>query len=706
MPFRDRRGLTASGRGLLPGDSLIQLKGIGPKSADALAAEGIHTVLDLLLHLPRRYEDRTRTTGLDTRLDPGTWVLLRGRVVGVRQRRIPGRRLLIVDGVVDDGLGRLNVVWFNQRWILRRVSDEPELYLYGQVREQRGGGLQLVNPEIEETGDEAERVVPVYRRLGRFGGRRLRRLIEQSVPAAGSCRDPLSDGIRKRCGLPTLAETLRELHAPICPDDEELRQQVLNALNHGRSRFHRRLAFDELLVFACTMSSRRVARRSARAPQIRTSAVDPGRMRRLLPFELTGAQRRTLEQITGDLDGCQPMARLIQGDVGSGKTVVAAMVMLMVLDSDYQVAFMAPTELLAEQHGQTISALLADAGYATEQLTGSMPAIEQRRVRDGLADGSVRLVVGTHALFQESVNFENLGLVVVDEQHRFGVSQRQALAEKGRAPHLMVMTATPIPRSLALTLYGDLDLSIIDEMPPGRRPIKTHLRFEDARTRVFEFLREEIGEGGRVFIVYPLIDASDELEAAALTEHEEEVRRALPGVEMAVLHGRLDRAAREQAISSFRDGSVQVLLATTVVEVGVDVPEASVMMIESAQRFGLSQLHQLRGRVGRGERQSWCILMADDGLGEDARRRLEVVCESNDGFEIAEADLELRGPGELSGIRQWGPAGFRFADLFRDLDLINLTRDLAAESESSGELEALLEALAAYHAVDVGWSGD
>jgi ATP-dependent DNA helicase RecG len=613
---------------------------------------------------------------------------------------------LIVDGVVDDGRGRLKVVWFNHRWIYRRISDEPELYLYGQLREQRGGGLHLVNPEIEEMGDEVERVVPVYRRLGRFGGRRLRRLIEQCAPAAPRCGDPLSDAIRKRFALPTLADTLRELHAPKCPDDEEGRAEILDGLNQGRSRFHHRLAFDELLAFACAMSSRRVARRSAAAPQIDTSTIDADRMRRLLPFELTAAQERVLEEITGDLGGRQPMARLIQGDVGSGKTVVAAMAMLMVLDSGQQVAFMAPTELLAEQHGRTFSGLLKEAGHPTHQLTGSLPAAEQRRVREGIADGSLRLVVGTHALFQESVTFKDLGLVVVDEQHRFGVTQRQALAEKGRAPHLLVMTATPIPRSLALTVYGDLDLSVIDEMPPGRRPVKTHLRFEGARNKVFEFLRTEIGEGGRVFIVYPLIDASDELEAAALTEREDEVRRALPGVEMAVLHGRLDRAARESAIARFRDGSVQVLLATTVVEVGVDVPEASVMVIESAQRFGLSQLHQLRGRVGRGERQAWCILMADEGLGEDARRRLEVVCESNDGFEIAEADLELRGPGELTGIRQWGPAGFRFANLFRDRDLINLTRDLAAESESSGELEGLFQALGAYHRVDIGWAGD
>jgi ATP-dependent DNA helicase RecG len=692
--------------GLLPGDPLTQLKGIGPKSAEALAADGIHSVLDLLLHLPRRYEDRTRTTGLDTRLEPGSWVLLRGRLVGVKQRRIPGRRLLIVEGFVDDGHGNLKVVWFNQRWIHRRVADEPELYLYGQVREKRGGGLQLVNPEIEEVGDEVERVVPVYPRLGRFGGRRLRRLVEQCGPAVSDCGDPVTEAIRNRFGLPTLSETLHQLHAPSLPEEETLRIVTLDDLNDGRSPYHRRLAFDELLAFACAMGSRRMTRSASAAPVIDASVVDPQRLRQLLPFELTGAQQRVLSEISEDFRSGPPMARLIQGDVGSGKTVVAALAMLMALDSGHQVAFMAPTELLAEQHARTFSSLLSVAGHTTHQLTGSLPVPEQRRVREGLEDGTVHLVVGTHALFQESVTFRNLGLVVVDEQHRFGVTQRQALAEKGLAPHLLVMTATPIPRSLALTLYGDLDLSIIDELPPGRRPVRTHLRFEEARSKVFDFVRSEITEGGRAFVIYPIIDASDELEAAALTEHEEDVRNSLPGVEVEVLHGRLDRAGRERAISRFREGSVQVLLATTVVEVGVDVPEASVIVIESAQRFGLSQLHQLRGRVGRGERQAWCILMAGEGLGDDARRRLEVVCGSNDGFEIAEADLELRGPGELTGIRQWGPAGFRFANLFRDRELIRHTRSLAAECASSGELGRLLEGLGVYHRVDVGWVGD
>jgi ATP-dependent DNA helicase RecG len=612
----------------------------------------------------------------------------------------------IVDGFVDDGRGSLAVVWFNQRWIHRRLEGEPELYLFGQVRAKRGGGLQLVNPEIEQVSEETERVVPVYPRLGRFGGKRLRKLIEQCLPAATACLDPLPDAIRDRLALPKLDETLRHIHEPRLSEDPAGRRNGLEAFERGVTPHHRRLAFDEMLAFACTMASRRAARRGSQGPVVDSSVVDTGKIRSLLPFTLTESQRRTLEEIAGDFDRGEPMARLLQGDVGSGKTVVAMLAMLMALDSGHQVAFMAPTEVLAEQHARSISEALSAAGYTVHRLLGSLPAPEQREVRRGLEDGTIRLVVGTHALFQESVAFADLGLAVVDEQHRFGVAQRQALAEKGRAPHLLVMTATPIPRSLALTVYGDLDLSIIDELPPGRRPVETHLRFRDAKPKIFEFVRRQIEEGNRVFIVYPIIDPSEEIEAAALTENEEEVRRALPGVGVDVLHGRLDRVRQEEAISAFREGRVQVLLATTVVEVGIDVPEASVIIIESAQRFGLSQLHQLRGRVGRGDRQAWCILLADGDLGEEARRRLEVVCSSNDGFEIAEADLELRGPGEMTGTRQWGPAGFRFANLFRDRDLIDVTRRLADEHEKTGELDRMLERLGGYHRVEVGWRGD
>jgi ATP-dependent DNA helicase RecG len=689
-----------------PDDTLTRLKGIGPRSAEALAAEGIHSVLDLLLHLPRRYEDRTQVISLDTPLDAGAWVLLKGWVSRVRVRRIPRRRMHIVDCLIDDGRGNLEVVWFNQRWIHRRLENEPELYLFGQVREKRDGVLQLVNPEVEEVDDEVPRVVPVYRRLGRFGGRRLRRLVEQCLPAAAAGCDPLTEKTRQRFGLPRIDVTLRELHAPSFPDDAVGRRQMVEAFNRGETEFHKRLAFDELLAFACVMATRRVERRACEAPVVDSSVVGRKRVRCLVPFKLTGAQERVLSEISEDFASTKPMARLLQGDVGSGKTVVAALAMLMALDCGHQVAFMAPTEVLAGQHARTLAALFSPAGHTVHQLVGSLTAGEQREIRDRLADGSAGIVVGTHALFQESVSFANLGLVVVDEQHRFGVAQRQALAEKGRAPHLLVMTATPIPRSLALTVYGDLDLSIIDELPAGRLPVRTHLRFQDSRSKVLDFVRQEIDEGGRVFVIFPMIDVSEEIEAASLSEHEAEMRRAFPDVGMEVLHGRMGRALQEQAISRFRDGTAQVLLATTVVEVGVDVPEATVMIIESAQRFGLSQLHQLRGRVGRGARQSWCVLMADDTIGEEARRRLDVVCESNDGFEIAEADLSLRGPGELTGVRQWGPAGFRFASLFRDVGLIGATRELAAEFEQSEKLGRVLRDLAAFHRVEAGWFGD
>ncbi|MEJ2581715.1 MAG: DEAD/DEAH box helicase, partial [Acidobacteriota bacterium] len=463
---------------LRPDDPLVKLKGVGPRSAEALAEEGFHRVLDLLLHLPQRYEDRTKVWSLARQPDAGSWILLKGRVTNLKVRRIPRRRMIIVDAVIDDGYGRLAVVWFNQRWIHRRLADEPELYLYGQVRDRRSGVLQLVNPEVEEVAEGEERVVPVYRRLGRFGGRRLRNLIAQCVEATETCRDPLPDTLRARFDLPPLCDALRELHLPNSPSEPAAQGDGLDAFNSGQSGFHRRLAFDELLAFACAMHMRRLARRAVDAAVIDTEIVDPARIAELVPFELTGAQLDVLDEMKRDLASGTPMSRLLQGDVGSGKTVVAALAMLMALDSGHQVAFMAPTELLAEQHARTFEDLFSKAGYTTHSLTGSMPLAAQRTVREGLADGSVRLAVGTHALFQKSVEFRELGLAVVDEQHRFGVAQRQALVGKGYTPHLLVMTATPIPRSLALTVYGDLDLSIIDEMPPGRRPVHTHLRFD------------------------------------------------------------------------------------------------------------------------------------------------------------------------------------------------------------------------------------
>jgi len=686
-----------------PDDPLTVLKGVGPKTADAMAVEGVAKVSDLLFHLPRRYEDRSRLTTLDGPLEPRSWVLLRGRVKDLRVRRISRRTLHIVDGRVDDGFGSVHVVWFNQRWLGKRLAGAPELYLFGQIRETRGGGLELLNPEIENVGEEPGPIVPVYPALAGFGGRRIRRLVSQCLPAIGDCPDPLPDDARRDAELPSLGRSLRELHAPTLPVDTRARENLFIDLNRKRSLFHRRLAFDEVLAFGCAMAVIRELRRQSRGPRLVCRPPDPSRERSLLSFELTGAQRRVLEEICVDLRSGTPMARLVQGDVGSGKTAVAALAMLMALESGRQVAIMAPTEILANQHFRTLEAILTDAGFPPSLLVASLPAAERRAVVDGLASGSVPLVVGTHALFQEAVEYRRLGLVVVDEQHRFGVAQRTALVEKGRAPHLLVMTATPIPRSLALTVYGDLDLSLIDEMPPGRRPVRTVQRVSSTRNRVFEFLREEISRGGRAFVVYPLINPSDEIPAAALLENEVFVRSLLPGIGIGVLHGRLSRVEQEDVSAKFREGSIQVVLATSVVEVGVDVPEATVMVIESAQRFGLSQLHQLRGRVGRGERPAWCILLTDERLSDEAVQRMEVMCRSNDGFEIAEADLELRGPGDLTGTRQWGPEGFRFANLVRDRDLIIQTRELASQLALCGRLDDVRAGLTRYHPTGSEW---
>ncbi len=677
---------------LHPDDPVTRFAGIGPKTAGALAAEGITTVLDLLLHLPRRYEDRSTVTEIDSIDSAQEKVLVRGVVRSVRLRRIRGRRLSIVDGVVEDGSGQLPVVWFNQPWIGRRLEGEPELFLYGQIQEKKNGLLQLHSPEVDGIEEEAG-IVPIYPGLGRFGGKRLRRLISDCLPVIGDCEDPLPDSIRDRFGLPTLAESLGELHAPKKGVDVE-------KLNRRASTWHQRLAFDELAAFACAMSEQR--QRRVRHQSVRIDPAVVGRVMEdtALPFQLTAAQVRVQTEIAEDLVGGHPMARLVQGDVGSGKTAVAALTMRMVLESGSQVAIMAPTELLAEQHQSTLTSYLSPSGHLPRLLVASLPAAVKREILEGLGNGSIGMVVGTHAVFQEAVKYRDLGLVVVDEQHRFGVAQRTALVRKGKSPHLLVMTATPIPRSLALTVYGDLDLSIIDELPPGRRGVRTEIRGPSSRDRVFSFLRSEIDDGGRVFLVYPLIEASEEIQAAAVEEHEEEVRERLPGVKIGVLHGRLSRVEREDVTEAFRKGAIQVLLATTVVEVGVDVPEASVMVIESAQRFGLSQLHQLRGRVGRGSRKSWCILLTEKDLTDEARRRLDVVCTSNDGFEIAESDLEIRGPGQLTGTRQWGPAGFRFANLFRDAELIAVTRELIKELAESGSLPRVRKALGRFHPIE------
>ncbi len=681
-------------------DPVQRIVGIGPKTAAALEAIGIRRVADLLFHLPKRYEDRGTVISVEDAEHHHGSVLLHGRLTAGPGRYVR-RRLHIIDGELADDTGTMAIRWFNQPWMGDRVAAGVDAFVYGVVGRGKTGRKQIVNPEIEiaPRSAETDEVVPIYGRLGPLSGKRLRRVLDQAVGGLGGLVDPVPAAIRQRFALPPLAEALRRLHHPMLPEDPGERGSFVTGLNEGSSKEHTRLAFDELLAVASVVAGYRTRRLEQSARPVRVSSRFHRQAERALPFDLTRAQRRVVDEIIGDLGGSVPMARLLQGDVGCGKTAVAILAILAVVSNGRQVALMAPTELLAEQLHRTVSTALDPCGYRIRLLTGSSAAADRRSRRSELARGEIDVVVGTHALFQERVAYRDLGLVIIDEQHRFGVAQRQRLLDKGDSPHLLVMTATPIPRSLALTLYGDLDLSLIDELPPGRTPIRTEIRDPGARGRIFSFLRSEIEDGGQGYVVYPLIEVSEKLEAAALEEHENAVRGAMGGVEVGVLHGRLGRDQREVVADRFRRGAIKVILATTVIEVGVDVPAASVMIIESADRFGLSQLHQLRGRVGRGSRRSWCILVTGDDPTEHALRRLGVLAATNDGFAIAEADLEHRGPGEIIGRRQWGAESFRFADLLRHREWVVRTRSLARELAEEGGLGELREALLRFYPV-------
>ncbi len=675
---------------------LSAIRGVGPAAERGLSAAGLRTVGDLLWHLPHRYEDRSNPRRIASLTAPDTTVTVCGRLVQVVERRARNRRLKIVEAVLDDGSGSLAVVWFNQPYIATSLREGMRVWLYGTLRPARSGwGLQLVAPEWEVEDEEESpvhlgRIVPVYRRVGTWSGRRLRALIARALEGVGEVPDPLAAVLPADLGLAPLGEALRGVHFPVPPPRAAGAEALFADLAMRRTPQHRRLAFDELLALAVVLERERRRRQRQSAPPCRVTDDIRDAARQVLPFHLTEAQRRVLGEIVADLQLAYPMARLLQGDVGSGKTIVAVLASLVVLASGHQVALLAPTELLAQQHHLTLTRLLRSTAFRPELLIGSLPAAEKTRVRRELADGRAHLVVGTHALIEDSVVFSRLGFAIIDEQHRFGVAQRQALREKGEAPHVLVMTATPIPRSLALSLYGDLEVSVLDEMPPGRKPVRTVLRDDASRARLAEFLRREVADGGQAYWVFPLIEESATISARAIAGHVRAVRQALPGLRVEVVHGRTPAGEREGVMAAFAAGEVGVLCATTVIEVGVDVPNASVMVIENAERFGLAQLHQLRGRVGRGRRRSFCVLLAGRECSADARRRLELLAETGDGFRIAEEDFRMRGPGEFTGLRQWGRPEFRVANLLQHRRELEAARGLAA-----GAAGERLEALAA-----------
>ena len=655
-PHRDER---PTGAGRLALDMPVQfLRGVGERRAQLLRRLGIATAGDLLHHVPARYEDASTVRPIAS-VEVGMDVTVLGRVVS--KGILPTRKgLRIFQAVVQDDTGLLEVSWPGQPFLDRTIQPNDVLLLTGPVRFYHGRQLQpreLVHLGTDDPGMAGGRVLAVYPATEGITARQLRGLVAQHLEALlPLVQDHLPPAWREAAGVAPLAEALRMVHQPA----------TLAEAVRGRDR----LAFDELLfVQLLHRRANALAREPRRGIVFTARRTLTTRLRETLPYALTGAQVRALREIAGDMCAGHRMHRLLQGDVGSGKTVVGLFAALLALENGYQAALMAPTELLAEQHARTLERLLGPLGLAPVLVTGTLPAAERRRVDARLASDEPLVAVGTHALVQERTRFGRLGLAIIDEQHRFGVEQRAALGAKGDAPDILLMSATPIPRSLALTLHGDLDVSVLDERPPGRRPVTSALRPESARARVWQFLEAQLAKGRQAYVVYPVIEASEKRDLKDATSmHATLAAGPFAGRRVALLHGRVPVAERDATMRAFRDGAVDVLVATTVIEVGIDVPNATVMLIEHPERFGLSQLHQLRGRVGRGAEESFCVLLGD--VGADAHERLSLFVATEDGFEIARADLRLRGMGDLFGARQSGEATFRVADPLRDEALL------------------------------------
>ncbi len=670
---------------LTPATELRFLPGVGPRRAEALVEKGLSTVEDLLFWLPFRYEDRGNPAPLRS-ATAGEEITARARVVQSQLRHTRRRGFSILTLLLDDGSGSIRAVLFNRAYLGKTLSIGTEAIFHGRVaRDRISGGIQLENPDFEivQAGDEAEwnRIVPVHSRLPGFTPRQLRRLLRRVLDELpGDLPDALAPGMSSSMDLPPRKQALEQAHFP--PEGADL-----DTWQRRASPAHQRLIAEELFAMqAAFLLRRRLVGPRAEAHAYRTNREVGDRLRALLPFRLTPGQRQAFREIVADLGQPVPMARMLQGDVGSGKTIVALLAMLLAAESGFQAALMAPTELLAEQHAANFRRLLGETPEVG-LLTGSVKPAARRALGARLADGTLRLVVGTHALIQKGVTFADLALIVVDEQHRFGVEQREALARKGLSPDVLVMTATPIPRTLSLALHGDLDVSIIPDKPPGRRPVRTAVREESARPNVLAFLRDQVEQGRQAYVVHPLIDESETDDVRAATEGWERLRESLPGQRVLLLHGRMKAGEREKVMRAFAAGDADVLVATTVIEVGIDVPNATVMIVEDAGRFGLSQLHQLRGRVGRGAHDSWCILMAGLAATDDGRRRLEILESTDDGFVLAEHDLAQRGAGQLLGARQTGLRDLRIADPLRDRDLL-----LACRAEAERWLATLNDA--------------
>ena len=678
---------------LEPSTAVQYVKGIGPRLAEVLAAKGINTVDDLLHYLPFRYEDRLNPRSVaELRAGEMATVIAEVRNSGLfRTRRMP-----IFQLTVGQGRSRLKCLWFNATYLQGRFQPGQMLALYGKVEEDRDGNLQIIQPQFEILGDvneeggadEAEkkaaasleigRIVPIYESTGqgKLTPRWFRRIIRWTLENLNpDLPDPVPAAVRAHLSLVSPQEALWRVHWPEAGES-------FTDLQSSRTPAHIRLIFDELFFIELGIE---LKRREQKAQTGITFQINDGvrqAIKKILPFHPTAAQKRVLKEIATDMQTPYPMRRLLQGDVGSGKTIVAFEAAIIAIENGCQVAFMAPTEILAQQHYFSARQILEKAGYRIVLLTGSMEQDRKRLVRRHIAQGNAQLVIGTHALIQDRVEFEKLGLVIVDEQHRFGVMQRLKLMKKDSGapePDVLVMTATPIPRTLALTLYGDLDVSVLDELPPGRTPVITKAVPDERASDVWEFVRREIAAGHQAYVVYPVIEENEERELKAAEQMYRQLREKIfPSLHVGLLHGRLDPEVKERIMREFQRGEIEILVATTVIEVGVDVSNATVMVIEHADRFGLAQLHQLRGRIGRGAAKSYCVLMHGGKVSEEGERRLDAMVQNNDGFKIAELDLELRGPGDFFGTKQAGIPSFRVANLIRDRELLEVAKREAA----------------------------
>lgn len=643
------------------------VKGVGPSLAEALQRLGVATAEDLILHFPRDYQDRTHLTPISQLTDGETATVI-ARVASADSRKAR-TGITVTRVVVEDDTGLVSLVFFNQRYLQDQFTRlrGRQILIHGQPVRDRWD-MQFRSPDWEPLSevDSPRRVLPIYPLCEGLTQGRLRRAIAAALDRCLHLMpEPIPHYLRERRSLPDVWSALRGVHQPDSIEEME--------------RARRRLVYEELLVLQVALAARRNALNREPGVQFPDAPTVAARFAQQLPFELTAAQQRVVQQITADMASPRPMNRLLQGDVGSGKTVVAACAIAAAVEAGYQAAVMAPTEILAEQHHRVFRNLLEPFGVRVSLLIGSLSAAERQAAYQAVATGQSHVAIGTHALIQEGVAFGNLGLVVIDEQHRFGVVQRASLRAKGVNPDVLVMTATPIPRTLALTVYGDLDVSIIDEMPPGRRPVRTHWKRAGDRQKVYEGIRRLVSEGRQAYIVCPLVEESEKLAAQAATDLAERLQREVfPDLKVGLLHGQMRPAEKDAAMDDFRAGRTHVLVTTTVIEVGVDVPNASVMVVEDAERFGLAQLHQLRGRVGRGEHQSYCVLLGDARTPE-GEARLQVMASTTDGFRIAEEDLHLRGPGEFYGTRQSGLPSLRIANIVRDLGVLEQAREDAQQ---------------------------